>query len=307
MTTLHTSYRPAEFRDVLGQDAAVKVMESAVEHRDFQCFLLSGPSGVGKTTLARITARAFNTALTEVDAATYTGVEDMRKIQEMTQYRPLTGEDGKAVIIDEAHRLSPQAWDSILKATEEPPEGVYWFFCTTNPIKMPKTMQTRCLHLQLKPLDKNDLTDLVEYVAAEEGIELPDAIRQLVVARAEGSARQALVNLAACRDIKDRTEAAEVLQAVEEQEETIDLLRLLARGNAQWGAAMGLLEKLDSANPESIRIQAVNYFAAAAQNAKNDQKARFFLGLMEQFSASYANYEAKAQLLRSIGHCIFWD
>jgi DNA polymerase III gamma/tau subunit len=280
-------------------------MESAIEHESSQCYLLSGPSGCGKTTMARIAANEFGAARIEVDAATYTGVDDMRKIQEMTQYQPLTGEGGKAIIIDECHKLSSSAWDSILKATEEPPKGVYWFFCTTNPAKMPKTMLTRCLHLKLNLIDNNILTDLVEFVASEESIELPDAVRQLVVARAEGSARQALVNLAACRDIKDRAQAAEALQAVEETPEALDLLRMLAKGQSSWPEAMEKLNALNGANPESIRIQAVNYFAKAARNARSDNQAMYFLDMVEAFSASYANFEAEAQLLQSIGRCIF--
>lgn len=309
MTALYNSYRPTTWDEVIGQDAVVKSLRGAVQRKSSQCYVLSGPSGLGKTTLARIASKELgcdDIGRSEIDAATYTGVDDMRQIQSIVQFRSL-GSGVRSVIIDEAHNLSKNAWDSLLKTTEEPPPDVYWFFCTTNPAKLPKTIITRSMHLQLREIDKNELTALVEDVAKQEGIKLPDAIRQLVVAKADGSARQALVNLDACRDIKDRAEAAEVLQSIEDSDESLNLLRMLAKGGATWVDAMRCLKDLNGANPESIRIQAMNYFAAAARNARNDRDACYFLAMMDAFAVSYANFEAQAQLLRSIGLCIFRD
>lgn len=307
MTALFNIYRPATWDDVCGQDAAVKSLRGEIERKSSQCFLLSGSSGLGKTTLARIAANELGCetlGLSEIDAATHTGIDEMREVQSVTHFRPLDG-GIRATIIDECHNLSKQAWDSLLKITEEPPPDVYWFFCTTRPNKVPKTIVTRSLHLTLKEIDRDTLTDLVERVAEAEGIDLPDVIRQLIVSKADGSARQALVNLAACRDITDRSEAVEVLQSVEDMSEAIELIRLLAKGDASWSDAMKHLKALKDTNPESIRIQAVNYFAAAASNARNEKDTLYFLSMIEAFADSYNNYDGKARLIRSIGRCIF--
>jgi DNA polymerase III gamma/tau subunit len=307
--SLITQYRPQKFDEVYGQDAVVNSLASAVENKSSQCFLLSGPSGCGKTTLARIAAHELgcdDLGIEEIDAATHTGVEDMREVQSRVQFRPFGTSPVRAIIVDEAHSLSGKAWESLLKITEEPPEDVYWFFCTTQPDKIIKTIQTRCVHLRLKELGKNTLTDLINGIAEAEGIKLIADVRQVIIARAEGSARQALVNLATCRDAASREEAAELLQEVQ-QSDAIALLRLLQGGNATWASAMKIIDQMNGANPEGVRIQAVNYFAKCAKGAKSDREAAFFLQLLENFKGVYSASEGNAQLLSSIGLCIFHE
>lgn len=310
MTALHDTYRPNAWDQVYGQQAIVNALRSAVENKSSQAFLLSGPSGVGKTTLARIAAFELGCdeqGVTEIDGATYNGIDQMREIQGMIQYKPFGQSPTRAVIIDECHGLSGQAWKSLLKAIEEPPPDVYWFFCTTEPGKLDKTVHTRCIHLQLKEIGKDELTDLVEAVAGEEKIKLPPEIRQIIVSKADGSARQALVNLAACREISSRTEAAELLQDISDAEEAVELLRLLSKGSATWSDAMRVLHKINGAKPEEVRIQAANWFAKCAKGAKSEREARFFLQMLENFSTAYHNATGQAQLLRSIGLCVFPD
>src|SRR5882762_2091814 len=116
--TLHTKYRPIVFDDVIGQDVAVKALRGALKSNASQTYLLHGPSGTGKTTLARIAATevgARDKDIIEIDAATYTGIDDMRVVTSGLMYRPLGG-NTKAIIIDEAHALSRQSWQSMLKA-----------------------------------------------------------------------------------------------------------------------------------------------------------------------------------------------
>jgi len=307
MTTLHTHYRPLTFEEVWGQNAAVDALRSAVENNSTQAFMLSGPSGCGKTTLARIAAYELQCAepLIEIDAATHTGIEDMRKLQNIVDFQPFGERTAQAVILDEAHRLSSNAWDGLLKVVEEPPPGVYWFFCTTRPEKMPKTMQTRCMHLKLKLLDEDLLYDLVGAIAQEEGIDLPEGVQQLIARKAEGSARQALVNLAACRNVRDRGEAAEVLEELPEDAELVELFRMIARGDGDWQQAMGILDAMNGASPEGIRLQALNYFASALKRAKNERDVTYFLGIMDNFAHEYGSSEAQAQLLRSLCRCFY--
>jgi DNA polymerase-3 subunit gamma/tau len=303
---LITKYRPQAFEEVFGHKSAVKALRNAIAS-GAQAYAFSGPSGCGKTTLARIAATKLGCTaanITEYDAATNSGAEQMREVHRSTNFHSLAG-GAQATIIDESHGLSRQAWDSLLKAIEEPPANVYWFFCTTAVHKIPTTILTRCAHIVLKPLSKVEIEELVEAIAKEEEIDLSPQIQQIVVAKAEGSPRQALVNLSLCCDVRDRNEAAEILQHHIDSDPAVALMRDLARGGIKWRDAMSHVEKLNGISPEGVRIQALNYFAAAAQKAKNEREACFFLTLMEAFSDPYGSNDGKAQLLRSIGRCVF--
>jgi len=293
------------FKEVVGHRAAVQALQTALQ-TGMRCFLFIGPSGIGKTTLARIMAKKLECEIQPIDGATYTSIENMRGVQETAQYIPF-GAKGRAIIVDECHRLSPQAWDSLLTATEEPPPGVYWFFCTTNADKVPTTIKTRSLRLTLKPLSRDELTEVVDRVCKAEGINIEPSIRQLIVAEADGSARQALVYLDACRNAKSRAEVAELLQSAQDSEPVLQLCRLLTngRGVVRWQDATRIYAALDGENPEGVRIRVVNYIAKTLQNARSDNDARRLLGKLEAFAYPYGQADGAAQLLRSIGACMF--
>jgi DNA polymerase-3 subunit gamma/tau len=135
---LITKYRPRTLADVIGQDNVVRSLQSIGKKKDTQVFLFSGPSGCGKTTLSRILAKMYgveDNSVLEIDAASRTGVDDMRQLQEIVQYRPFGDSGKRAIILDECHRLSKNAWDSLLKVLEDPPAHIVWCFCTTELIK----------------------------------------------------------------------------------------------------------------------------------------------------------------------------
>lgn len=302
MTALHVKYRPVQWDEVFGQDAAVKALSDELERGGSQVFLLSGPSGTGKTTLARIAANVLNASVTEIAAAVYTGVDDMRQIQSLANHKPLDAQS-RVIILDEAHRLSGQAWDSLLKAVEEPPAGVYWFFCTTNPSKVPQTIVTRSVHLKLKDLSNDDLDAIVTGVCDAEGIPVTPEVLDVVIREARGSGRQMLVNLAACRTATTRAEAAAALKTALETDATLEFCQFLAKGGS-WQKAMAILAKLEGTSPESVRIIVCNYMAAAARRATTTKDACHFLNILEQFSQPYISYENLAPLLLSVGRVI---
>jgi len=195
---LHVRYRPRTFDTVIGHRAQVQTLAQLVQARAVQSFLISGPSGVGKTTLARIAAQELgcrNDGLLEIDAATYSGIDSIRHIQSLMRYRPF-GSPVRCIVMDEAHRLSGSAWDALLLSIEEPPDYVFWLFCTTDVWRVPETIQTRCVHVKLEPLSDHELKGLLKDVMAREQIRLAPGIVNQIVRVARGSPRQALVLLA---------------------------------------------------------------------------------------------------------------
>lgn len=306
---LHTAYRPHEFTDVVGQAATIKSLQMILAKGTSQCFLFSGPTGVGKTTLARIVARKAGCKLhntQEFDASTNTGVDDVRELQKSLRYPPFDG-GAKAFIIDEAHGLSKQAWNALLKVTEEPPEWVYFFLCTTELGKVPATIKTRFSKFKLNPVSEREISELVELVAKEEGIKLDETVLDVIVAEAGGSPREALNHLASVGHMTNKKEAAAALASAHASDATLELCRFLVQGSGSWTAAMKIVDKLKEEAPESVRIVVSNYIAAALRGAKSDDKAADLLRRLDAFSFTYTQGEQKPQLLMSIGRVLFSD
>jgi DNA polymerase III gamma/tau subunit len=307
---LITKYRPKTFAEVIGQPAIVKSLKEICKKRDSQVFLFTGPAGCGKTSLARLVAKAYGvedtqSAIVEIDAATFTGIDSMRAIQETLRYRPFGGSGQRAIILDEAHSLSKQAFDSLLKTLEEPPAHVVWFFCTTNPAKIPKTLQTRCSKFELKLVDDKSLLDLCDFVCDEEKINTTDEIVDLFVKEAKGCPRQLLSNIVVARTAKTKKEAAELLRAAIESDASLELCQFVANGSGSWTKCMGLLNKLEGESPESLRILIANYLGACLKNAKSDQAAVVFMTRLDGFSQPYVGTDGMAPLLLSIGRALF--
>jgi DNA polymerase III gamma/tau subunit len=304
----HEAYRPNCWDEVLGNAPQVDALANVIAKRDEQTFLLSGPSGVGKTTLARIACNQLKCEganRIDIDGATYTGINDMRDIHQLLRYQPFGKSKVRVIIVDECHRLSGQAWDALLKATEEPPKDVYWFFCTTQLGKVPVTIRTRSVHIALQPIATEDIRQLVLDVAKSEGIKLPADVIPMIVKHADGSARQALVNLALCQLCKDRKSAASILQSINESDPVYQLCQFVAGGKGSWAKAMAIMAKLEKENAESVRIQVMHYLAKALQNTKDDRGACHFLRVLELFSHPYNPSEDKAPLYLSIGQALF--
>jgi DNA polymerase-3 subunit gamma/tau len=194
-TTLYRTYRPGTFEELKGQEHIVTALTQSIKSGKIaHAYLFSGGRGTGKTTAARILAKALGVTdkdIIEMDAASNRGIDDIRELREGVWVRPFES-PYKLYIIDEAHMLTKEAWNALLKTLEEPPSHVIFVLATTERDKVPETIQSRCeIHTFRQP-SRELLLETVTRVASQEGFTLEPAGAELIALLAEGSFRDAL-------------------------------------------------------------------------------------------------------------------
>lgn len=284
-TVLARKYRPQNFDDLIGQDAMVRTLRNAfATGRIAQAYMLTGVRGVGKTTTARILARALNYQsdgtdgptidipalgdhcsrimasnhpdVLEMDAASHTGIDDIREIIESARYKPLSARM-KVYIIDEVHMLSKAAFNGLLKTLEEPPDHVRFIFATTEIRKVPVTVLSRCQRFDLRRVDVLELAKHFSRVAEAEGLPIDEAAVMLIARAAEGSVRDGLSLLdqtMAAASAKITSEDVRALLGLADRMRVFELLEAALGGDA--GDALGRLDALHADGAEPIQIMA---------------------------------------------------
>ncbi len=209
-------YRPESFSELIGQEHVQRTLSNAVEsNRIAHGYIFSGQRGTGKTTVARILARCLNcihgpTAtpcgvcsscreigagnsvdVIEIDAASNRGINEMREIRENVRYRPAR-DRYKVFIIDEAHQITKEAFNALLKTLEEPPEWVVFILCTTEAYEIPATIASRCQHFTFHSVDFAEIVNRMKYILEQESIEASDEVLSVVAQAGEGSVRDSL-------------------------------------------------------------------------------------------------------------------
>ena len=219
MTALYRTYRPLDFTQVVGQEAVVRTLRNAIESDQVrQAYLFAGPRGTGKTSMARILAKALNaeggpsadfdpttriarsiadgTALdvVEMDAASQRGIDEVREIRERAMLQPAEGRY-KVYIVDEAHQLTPAAWNALLKLIEEPPPHLVFVFCTTEQSKVIPTVRSRCQVFAFQRPRLQEIVAVLRQICEGEGIDAPDSALSLIARGAGGAFRDAISTL----------------------------------------------------------------------------------------------------------------
>lgn len=278
---LARKYRPTNFAELIGQDALVRTLTNAIEsNRTAHAIILTGVRGVGKTTTARIIARGLNCIgpdgsggptpqpcglcehcraigedrhvdVIEMDAASRTGIDDVRELIEGVRYRPVQAR-AKVYIIDEVHMLSKQAFNGLLKTLEEPPEYVVFIFATTEIRKVPVTVLSRCQRFDLRRVDQEVLTRHFAGIAKKEGIDVADEALAMIARAADGSVRDGLSLLdqaiALSGDSQVVAEQVRAMLGLADRTRVIDLFEAVMRG--AMPSALAILGELHNAGAD---------------------------------------------------------
>ncbi|MGO9133909.1 MAG: DNA polymerase III subunit gamma/tau [Methylovirgula sp.] len=297
---LARKYRPSSFDDLIGQEAMVKTLSNAFElGRIHQAYMLTGVRGVGKTTTARILARAFNYELPahdgvpavtkptihmpelgvhcqaiiesrhvdviEMDAASHTGIDDVREIIDSIRYRPVMART-KVYIIDEVHMLSKQAFNGLLKTLEEPPEHAKFVFATTEIEKVPVTVRSRCQRFDLRRVEADVLVAHLAGICAKENVAIDTEALALIARAAEGSVRdalslldQAIAYARGAANTKIHADDMRHMLGLADRARIIDLFAELMRGDI--AAALANLKTLydAGADPGQILVELAEF------------------------------------------------
>lgn len=288
-------YRPKNFNELLGQEVLTKTLtHSILNNKLSQAILLTGIRGVGKTSSARIIAKTINCSdankqndhvipcdhcdnciscnkanhpdIIEIDAASYTSVEDVRQIIKGSEYKPLLGKH-KLFIIDEVHMISKNAFNALLKILEEPPEHVIFIFATTEVRKIPVTVLSRCQRYDLRRFTVDETTQLIQNISNFENIKITNEAIKLIAIKSEGSARDAVSLLEQAVNYNNGENSSIEISLINKMigatdiHITLKLIKLIVASNAK--DALALLNKIyiDTHNPEYFLISVIELIA----------------------------------------------
>lgn len=275
---LYRKYRPLTFSDVVGQEQVTKTLQKELtDGKTVHAYLFTGTRGTGKTSCAKILARAVNcqhpvngdpclqceqckaslldenTDIVEIDAASNNGVDSIRELRELINFAPANSKY-RVYIIDEVHMLSSGAFNALLKTLEEPPAHVIFILATTEVHKLPATILSRCQRFDFRRIDSEKIAERIQYVAEKEGLTVTDDAATLIASVADGGMRDALSILDLCASNNKNIDEniVETVCAMAGNDYLIDLTDCLKQGDTE--KALILIEELNNSSVDMLRL-----------------------------------------------------
>jgi DNA polymerase III gamma/tau subunit len=303
---LITRYRPSDWDEVIGNEAPLAALRRAIASQSRpHSYLFTGPSGIGKTTLARILAKELQADVLEIDAASNNGVDAIREIVEFGQHMAFSENGRRLFIIDEAHMLSRAAFNALLITLETPPPHLYLALCTTERIKIIETVITRCYECALKPLSAPEIEDLLSVVCDLEEWQVHPDVLALAIQAATGQPRKALSIIQQIHDAPNREEARRIITLIEASDPMIELLQFLLSGGKAWLRIRPLLARIEAEAFEGAEIAAGRYISGALMQANDEPRARRIWQMLDALIFPSSTYDKKVAFIAAIGRIVW--
>jgi DNA polymerase-3 subunit gamma/tau len=286
----YQKYRPEDLEAVRGNEETIESLKALFDSAEPppHAFLFTGPTGCGKTTLARIVAGMLGCVggdYREIDSADFRGIDMVREMRKQAQFKPLEG-PVRVWLIDEVHAMTAAGMEAMLKLLEDPPKSAYFILATTDPQKLISTIKGRCIHFTVKQLPELELKKLLRGIANKEGFVLPKEVMEQIIEDSQGHPRNAIQLLEQVANVPQEKMLQYVKRAAEVDAEVIQLCRKMIDASP-WKAVANVLKGLkeNGEDPEGIRRAILGYCTSILLQKEHMRAA----AVMECFTENYYN------------------
>lgn len=289
MKELYKKHRPTNLGQIRGQSSAVKVLRNFIKHKNIPRYILFiGPTGCGKTTMARILRKELHCSKYDFEEAAPRKIEEVREIKSRMHLTPLKSKC-RIWLIDECHKLTSDAQDDFLKMLEDTPSHVYFILTTIYPQKLKPEFKSRGTKIVVHPLKDEDLADVIIDVCKKERKKIPKEVIQKIILNSNGSARSALVYLHKVINLKSKSEQLNAIVTITAETQAIEIARALFKTKTNWFMMTKILKETEGEEPEQIRWMVLGY-AKTVMLKTNDKAmiARAYL-IIEAFRNNFYN------------------